>query len=245
MKKLALTLLIVLAFISCKKTEEEKTVIQPRVFENWIELIIPNGGEALAIAGDISDTLLVSTSSGIYYTIDSGQSWQLSQDFNTMFYDIIERSDTIFLLEHTLGNLKDYNGSINIENVKYSKMCTNFTTDFGKTWQYDNNQRFIDLESPIGITESKSGVVYRLIHDLNWLTDDSYTVNFSDIQMYNNSRWQTIDFPLDYELKNLHVDKNNILYVTAETYNYYKEFNLQVPDQNLPALIYVYKLPVK
>jgi hypothetical protein len=240
MKLKILTILSIILFTSCKDSDNESSTTK-REFQDWIEMTIPNGREAFAVAGDISDTLLVTTWTCAYFTTDSGKNWQLSKDFQGHIYDLVEQSDTIFALLLPEDALKDYIGPPLISNQEFAKTCQYYTTDFGKTWIYDYSDQYENLESPIGIAASPTGITYKLIHDLNMISSNSYTVNFSDIEMYNESQWQKIDFPLNYELNNLHIDKNNHLYVTATSWKYVEETNFEGTHYEFPGLIYYYK----
>ena len=76
MKKLIL-IITAIAFIiaSCKKDNKPETV-KNQDDPNWIKLEIANAGEAYAVAGNIDDTLLVTTKAKAYFTTDKGKTWQ-------------------------------------------------------------------------------------------------------------------------------------------------------------------------
>lgn len=222
--------------------------LTPRTYEDWTELIIPGGREALAIAGDIRDTLLVTTYKGVYATADAGKTWYLSLALNNLIYDVVERADTIFLLYAIQDVLRSYPGPPLIEEVQYAvtrnTYTSYYTTDKGGTWESAYGPKPLYLESPIGIAESPTGVVHKLVHEKEWLSPNSYQIKFSDIDFSHESDWQTIDFPLDYVLNNLHVDRSNRLYVTANNAKFIEERNIQGPSVDYPALVYVYKRPL-
>ncbi|NLR94635.1 WD40/YVTN/BNR-like repeat-containing protein [Flammeovirga agarivorans] len=232
-------LLFLLLFFSCNQINPSGSDLKQREFENWIEIPIPDGREAFGIAGSLSDTLLVTTWTNAYYSTDSGNTWILSKNFQGPIYDLVDRNDTIFAMQ--LTTIKDYLGPPSIRNQQFSKNGYYFTTDFGKTWEKDETSNYFELESPIGIATSKNGTVYRLNHDLNWISANTYEINYSDIEKHIGLHWELVDLPVKYGLNNLYFDKDNHLYVSAKSDKYIVEINYQGPYQTQPGLIYYYK----
>ncbi|MEM8966172.1 MAG: hypothetical protein AAGE93_07130, partial [Bacteroidota bacterium] len=212
---------------------------------DWTTLIIPNGREAYAITGSIDDTLLVTTWTKAYFTTDRGSTWQESHDFQGPIYDMVRRKDTVFALLAS-GGLKDYIGSPHINDQVYASIGSKYTTDYGGTWQRNTNRNQHDIISPIGITISPTGITYRIKDDITPLNADTtfYRTNHSTVEMYHEGYWQTIDFPFEYELNNLYVDDDNRLYVSAATWQYVQDNQIQEPDENYPGLVYMHKHPL-
>ena len=62
--------------------------------------------------------------------------------------------------------------------------------------------------------------------------------------MYDQGQWQTIGFPFEYVLNNVHVDDDNRLYVSAGTWKYVQDNQIKGSDDNYPGLVYLYKHPL-
>ena len=247
MKKLPLLFLCSFLLISC---EDDASNVLPNTppeeeSSDWTTLIIPNGREAYAISGSIDDSLLVTTWTKAYFTTDSGSTWQESHDFQGPIYDMVRRKDTVFALLAN-GGLKDYIGPPFIADQVYASIGSQYTTDYGATWQRNTNRDYHDIISPIGITKSNSGITYRIKDDITPLNPDttSYRTNYSTVEMYHQGYWQTIDFPWEYELNNVYVDNDNRLYVSASSWKYVQENLIQGPDEYHPGLVYLYKHPL-
>lgn len=222
--------------LACNQEKNVK-VTEPRQFEDWVELVIPNVGETYGIAGDIDDTLLVSTDKGVYITADKGKTWTLSKELLENVLDIAEHEDTVFLL--TGYSVQNYMGPLTIKNTDYATYCYDFSTDYGKTWHKDP-ESFCRLSSPIGIANSTSGSVCRLHH---YSPTDSPEIEstFSNVELYMNSTWKNLNFPLKYNLNNIHIDKMNRLYISANTWSYMQDLNIKEFTSQVPGLVYMYK----
>ncbi|MEM9673176.1 MAG: hypothetical protein AAF992_11310 [Bacteroidota bacterium] len=242
MRKLLLFFLCLPFLISCEEDEPNATELASEELDDWITLIIPNGREAEAIVGSIDDTLLVTTMMSAYFTTDGGETWEESPGLGGTVFDVLERKDTVFALWAS-GDLLDYVGPPFIADVVYAGIGSEYTTDYGKTWQYNNSRSQHDIVSPIGIAVSPTGVTYRIKDDITPLNADttSYRINYSTVEMYHQGYWQTLDFPFEYELNNLHVDDDNRLYVSASSWKYVQDNQIQGPDENYPGLVYIYK----
>ncbi|MEM6842277.1 MAG: hypothetical protein AAF632_08620 [Bacteroidota bacterium] len=243
MKNLVLLFLCLSLLFSCEDDASNVLPSTPPEEESpdWTTLIIPNGREAYAITGSIADTLLVTTWTKAYFTTDGGNTWQESRDFQGPIYDMVRRKDTVFALLAS-GGLKDYVGPPFIANQVYAGIGSQYTTDYGGTWQRNTSRNYHDIISPIGIAKSNSGVTYRIKDDITPLNPDttSYLTNYSTVEMYHQGYWQTIDFPWEYELNNVYVDNDNRLYVSASSWKYVQDNQIEGPDENYPALVYVY-----
>jgi hypothetical protein len=242
MKRTALLSLFLLLFVSCK--EDEPNVVSEEELLGWAKVIIPNGREAHTIAGSIDDTLLVTTMMTAYFTTDGGETWQESPDFGGTVFDVVERNDTVYALWAT--GQRNYVGPPFIADQNYASLANQYTTDYGSTWQWNTNQNYHDMISPVGIATSESGVTYRIKDIITPLNPDttSYRTNYSTVEMYHQGSWQTIEFPFEYVLNNLHVDEDNRLYVSASTWQYVLDNQIQGPDESYPGLVYIYQEPV-
>ncbi len=201
----------------------------------WIKLEIPNGREAFAIAGDINSTLLVTTWTKAFYTTDGGKNWELSKDFQGPISELLERNDTIFALLAT---------GIDQDGQPHASSCYHYTIDYGKNWNRDTTGKYVKLGSPVGIAESVTGIIYRVKdnHTPTSPGSSAYFSNPSDIEKYDQLTWNKFNFPLDLKIYNLHLDKNNRLYIAASSGVFNKDNHLESPADKSPALVYVSKI---
>lgn len=104
MKLINLAILAVL-LASCSKKQPE--IDGNPVFDdpNWIRLEISKGKEAHAIFGNLDDTLVVSTLTSVYQTIDKGKTWKEIKANNQPVYGFFAKQDTVFaLMANSLKN---------------------------------------------------------------------------------------------------------------------------------------------
>ena len=234
--------LSLLLLISCK--ENEPSAAPERDLLGWREVIIPNGGDAQAIVGSIDDTLLVTTRMSAYFTADGGATWQESPDLGGTVFDVLERNDTVYAL--WINSQSDYVGPPFIADQKYASFASEYTTDYGSTWQYNMRGNEYDIISPVGLDTSASGVTYRIKDNITPLNPNttSYQTNYSTVEMYHQGAWQTIAFPFEYKLNNLHIDDDNRLYVSVDTWQYVLDNQIERLHDRDPGVVYIYQEPV-
>ncbi|MGN8069199.1 hypothetical protein [Mucilaginibacter sp. 22184] len=147
MKKLTL-IITAIAFIvvSCKK-DNKSPVVTNQPDPNWIRLEIPNGKAAYAVAGNIDDTLLVTTWTKAYFTADQGKTWQESKNFNGPIQGLYTNKDTVMSLLLA--------GGLGLEGTLKASVAQFYSLDMGKSWnRYLNYQRAQKIIMPIGIVQS-------------------------------------------------------------------------------------------
>ena len=161
-----------------------------------------------------------------------------------MVFYVLERNDTVYALWAT--GLNDYVGPPYIADQTYASLAREYTTDYGITWHNSTYRNTYAIESPVGIDTSASGVTYRIKDNITPLNADTtfYQTNYSTIEMYRQGSWQTIEFPFEYVLNNLHVDEDNRLYVSAGTWQYVLDNRIGGLDDNYPGALYIYQEPV-
>ncbi|SDP25692.1 hypothetical protein SAMN05428975_0889 [Mucilaginibacter sp. OK268] len=232
MKKLLL-IISAIAFIiaSCKK-DNKSPVVTNQEDPNWIKLEIPNGRTAYAIAGNIDDTLLVTTHTKAYFTTDKGKSWQESKNFNGPIQGLYTNKDTVMSLLLT--------GGLELEGTLKASVAQFYTLDMGKNWnRYLDYQRAQKISKPIGIVQSaQNKVIYELKYNTKPVSTNSnaYTHRPTTILREGN----TLDFPFNARIENLYMDSNDRLYVAASGGIYNKEKDtFTFNGDNTPAVIYV------
>ncbi len=225
---------LILLCVACLACDSSTDSIDPQQEEdpNWIQLEVPGGRQAYAIAGDINKRLLVTTWTKAYFSDDRGLTWEESYNFHGPVHGLLERNDTVF-------SLITSNGSI-------ASLSQLYTTDYGKTWERDKNGSFKNLSMPLKTVGPHEGVTYKVIENVTPLHEGSsaFYVNPSDVR--KDSEGHTSNIPLPgrkLRVINLYKDKDNYLYLAASS-GVFDENNYHVCcEPGSPALIYRSKQP--
>ena len=223
---------IFLALLSCNNSEDIDP-INDNQLQDWLTLEIPEGREAFAIAGEISNTLLVTTWTKAYYSTDSGQTWIESFNFSGHVWALLERNDTTFALISVPFTQAD--------SIWQVGLCQRFTTDYGRTWERDKTGTYTDLTHTIGLDTSAMGIAYRVRRKYE-LMEGSTTIYFTNpptVEKQENGDWRTLNFPLKRQFNNLHIDTNDYLYLAASSGTFNESNRYVGADTGTPALIYV------
>lgn len=225
MKKYPLILMLLLA--ACSADDHDHVVNDP----DWLKLEIPNAREAFAVAGNIDDTLMVTTWTKAYYTIDQGKTWVESYDFQGPVMGLLEKSDTIFSLHGTL---------FNVDGFKYAASGRRYTVDYGDSWTYTHRP---ELQQRIGSVKSSSGIEYFLKENLTPVEEGSntFTVNPTDIMARSAGGEESrIQFPYKHNILNLYMDMEDRLYIIASGGVYREETNsFLCCSEEMSAIVYV------
>jgi len=126
MKKLVLIITSICFIIASCKKDNKSPVVTNQEDPNWIKLEIPNGRAAYAVAGNIDDTLLVTTWTKAYFTTDKGKTWQESKNFNGPIQGLYTSKDTVMALLAT--------GGLELEGTLKASLAQFYTLDLGKSW---------------------------------------------------------------------------------------------------------------
>jgi hypothetical protein len=203
---------------------------------NWLKLEIPNGKEAYSVAGNIDDTLLVSTWMKTFYTTDQGKTWIESRNFNGPVMGLLERNDTIFpLLSHAFDE----------QGYPYASLAEHFTVDHGNSWKYGHHP---ELKQKIGRATSSTGIEYVLKENTTPVSPGSasFYVNPTEIMKhFSNGPVMNLTFPYKHKILNLHVDSEDRLYIAASGGVYQEQNNsFYCCTDDRPAIVYVSKYPI-
>jgi len=232
MKKLTL-IITAIAFIvvSCKK-DNKSPVVTNQPDPNWIRLEIPNGKAAYAVAGNIDDTLLVTTWTKAYFTADQGKTWQESKNFNGPIQSLYTNKDTVMSLLLA--------GGLELEGTLKASVAQFYTLDMGKSWnRYLNYQRAQKIIMPIGIVQSaQNKTTYQLKYNTKPASANSTSYIHDPTTILRDGN--ALELPFKVRIRNLYMDSKDRLYVAASggIYNQDKDaftFN----EGNTPAVIYV------
>jgi hypothetical protein len=233
LKKLIL-LLITLTIGSCEFLDSEPKFVQDE-YENWWVLQIPNGESAYAISGSIDEVLVVTTITKVYATNDAGESWKEVADFSGPMPGLLERNDSLFIFS-AVGERDDF---------RFATEMTRFSIDKGYTWQEDEKSIYSDLSIPIKYVQAENNISYKIKQ--NYLMINGDTSNYlttSDIEKTVDGFTETLPIPFAYILNNLHLDKEQRLYVAASYGEVQEDGKVSSGDRNAPALVFVSKNPL-
>lgn len=240
MKNLLLVASFLILFWSCKeKSQEPAPSVTEEEDPDWIELKIPTGREAYAIAGDLDKTLLVTTWTKAFYTTDQGKTWQESKNFNGPIPGLLVRNDTTFALHlRTWGANGTLLGAMD---------ALYFSPDYGKSWLYYPQyfKKYLDDLLPIGTVNSKSGITYTIKSNTTPIDATSAFINLSEIVQKDSRKESLLRFPFKKSLTNLYLDSKNRLYVASSGSTYQPESNtFYCCTPEMPAIVYVSRKPM-
>lgn len=239
MKKLLLIAVCSGFLWSCIKTGESPVpVVTETEDPDWIELKIPEGREAYAIAGDIDHTLLVTTWTKAFYTTDQGKTWNESKNFDGPIPGLLVRNDTTFAL-----HMRRYGpeGLLGAWDALY------FSPDYGKTWAYylQHYKEYLDDVLPIGTVQSQTGVTYSIKSNSTPINSASAYINPSELVRKDAMGQRQLTFPFKRNLTNVYLDTKGRLYVASSGGTYQPESNtFYCCPKEYPALVYISRKPL-
>lgn len=238
--KLLKTIAVMVVLSSCAKKEVPDA---PPVFNdpNWIRIEIANGREAHAIYGNIDDTLMVSTLTEVYQTIDKGKSWRRTKINNQPVYGFLAVRDTIFALE--ANSLKDKDNQLLATFSQY------LSFDKGFTWERCGKYGVSEERSQEFATVSLDNKVkIKLKENLEPINGDpSHNLILKrDIEVLEQGYSKKLAVPFDNQLTNLHIDQSGRLYVSATRSIHDKKTGKYAStEKGEPAIIYISKRNIK
>ena len=242
MKRLALLPALALLTTACQHHPTDPT---PAEDPTWLKLEIPTQWErdqAFAVAGDLDQTLVVSTTTSLYTTADRGKTWQLTRTVAQAVWGLLPRRDTLFALTNYQADLQN--------NKLVAVFADYFTTDQGQTWTYTTPRysyaEYRAMYQPFGQV-SAAGRTYR-VQD-NWVpagTGNGLVQRASDLLRTDAAgRPQALRLPARCLLNNLSLDAKNRLYVTASARQFDEATGEPVAaEKKNTAVLYVSRQPL-
>lgn len=227
-------------FISCKKKDVVKEVTNPiPVFndENWIQIKVPDAREIYAIAGNIDDTLVISTLNKTFlYTTDKGLTWQQSGEKigRPIIPGLLVAKDTVYALIASGVNAKT--------NRKLAGTSSYYSLDKGITWKfsaYENSHKSMD----IGTVTAKNGAVFELNYHYGTGNNQGYSLR-TTISKTVNGAITPFTVPISEQPLNLYIDRNDRLYVTTSGKAFDNNGFFIGSSYGDPAYIYISKKAV-
>lgn len=235
MNKCLFYLLIFLFIASCKKSKTYEDSNSQSTFSDlhWDRILIPEGGQVQAVAGNIDDTLLVSTLYNTYLVTNKGKTITRTSTHlnNTPGFYVV--GDTIYAL-----SADSYDERFE---KHYASIPSYYTINKGVAWHpaYNKNSLFVLT----GEVTTKENITIKLNYhkgsDKNGKGDNF--VHRSTISRTENGNITLLDHPIINEQPiNLYLDNKERLYIL--TGGSFSEAGLYIsPPARSQAYLYISK----
>ncbi|GAB3877137.1 hypothetical protein GCM10028824_36490 [Hymenobacter segetis] len=213
MKANFLLLCAALLASSCQKNEHP-TPTPGAEDPDWVKLRIPtpwDGDEAYSVIGDLDKTLLVATTERLSATSDQGKTWRTLKVFSRPTYGLLLRNDTLFALSAR---------ATTPQGQSVATVADQFSTDFGQTWAYPvdaNYYRLRAISQPFGQVGAV-GISYEIRENAVPISGQANSTALLATDLLRTDaagQVQTLRLPARHYLKNLALDAQHRLYVTA------------------------------
>lgn len=240
MNKVFLSIVYLLLFLSCKKTETDRSNDEIKFDDSiWNRISVPNAGEIHAVAGNLDDTLLVTTMTKAYFTVDRGLTWKESKNFNGPVPGLLTIKDTIYALLATSTD--------ETSKKSYAGISSYYTLNRGLTWSLSSySNRYRSMQTGMAMTSNKYAfrLNYHSGSDING-RGSSYVLRTTISKADNNGNDISFSHPIDKQPLNLYIDSKDRLYVACSGGEITKLGTIIGPSVFDTAYIYVTKGPVQ
>jgi hypothetical protein len=223
---------------SCEKSESRAEFSEESQFfdKDWDRIRIPDGGQLQAVAGDIEDTLLVSTRYNTYMVTDKGKTFTLTSKHLNNTPGLYVSQDTIYAL---------YGSSYDVRYEKYYSGGANYyTLDKGLNWLPSNPNRYLRMLN--GVVSTKSNAIIQLNYHVgaDQKGNGSNFVLRTTISKIENGFTSPFSHPIvDEQPINLYVDKSGRLYIP--TGGSFSDTGVYMSASIMsPAYLYISKNPI-
>lgn len=210
--KILLAGVLLLTLGACRKDSED--VVAPD-YADWYALRAPDDRAIEAVAGDIDETLVITTRFKVYQTTNRGKTWQTGDyQQNLGIFGFLTRADTLLAL--TAG--VNFSSAL-LDSANYITYATNpsvFSLDKGLTWkpyrswERENFKPRVALNRLPAGSGSEYSIAYR--HKLTAPGSSSY---YSETVGIKNPAGQRILLPKRHQIESLYFDAKSRLYVAA------------------------------
>jgi|GEM_PF-3229604 len=231
-------LFIGLLITSCEKSETSVELSEESVFINkdWDRIRIPDGGQLQAVAGNIEDTLLVSTLYNTYMVTKNGKTFTLTSKHLNNTPGLYVSQDTIYAL---------FGSSYDVKYEKYYSGGSNYyTVDKGLNWSLANHNRYIRMLNGVVSTKNNASIQLNYHVGADKKGNGSNFVLRTTISKTENGLTLPFAHPVvDEQPINLYVDENGRLYIpTGGSFSdtgVYRSASIMSP-----AYLYISKKPI-
>jgi hypothetical protein len=211
MKVSVLTGLLLLTLGACRKDANTTAPDYP----DWYALRAPDDRAIEAVAGDIDETLVITTRYKIYQTTDRGKTWQTG-DYkgNIGIFGFLARADTLLAL--TAGTSAS---SALLDSATYTTYAVSpsvFSLDKGLTWKPYRNWERENFKPRVALNRlmANSGTEYSIAYR-NTPTAPGSSSYYSETVGIKNSAGQRMALPQSHQINSLYFDAKSRLYVAA------------------------------
>jgi hypothetical protein len=224
--------------ISCKKDETDEEITKETEFvdKNWNRIRIPDGGQIQAVAGNIDDTLIVTTLYNTFFITNKGTNISLTTTHLNNTPGLYVSRDTIYALSGSSYDVKFQK--------HYASMPSYYTLDKGATWHSVNFRRPLYILTGVVTTKNNSTIQlnYHSGADKNGI-GTNYVLK-TTISKNENGNTSLFDHPIKEEQPiNLYLDKKERLYIP--TGGSFSENGVYMSASIMsPAYLYISKEPV-
>ncbi|RZL12843.1 MAG: hypothetical protein EOO62_09960 [Hymenobacter sp.] len=185
-------------------------------YADWYALRAPDDRAIEAVAGDIDETLVITTRFKIYQTTDRGKTWQTG-DYkqNSGIFGFLTRADTLLALTagtHVSAALAD-----TATYTAYAISPTVFSMDKGLTWKpYRQWERDYYLKPRVALNRltTSTGTEYSIAYRRTPTAPGSSSY-YSETVGIKTSAGQRLTLPKSHQLNSIHFDAKSRLYVAA------------------------------
>ncbi|MDJ0366750.1 hypothetical protein QMK33_16465 [Hymenobacter sp. H14-R3] len=211
MKNILLAGCLLLTLGACRKDADTPTPD----YADWYALRAPDDRAIEAVAGDIDETLVITTRFKIYQTTDRGKTWQTGDyQQNLGIFGFLARADTLLAL--TAGTSAS---SALLDSANYTTYAASpsvFSLDKGLTWKPYRNWERENFKPRVALNRLKasSGTEYSITYRYTPTApgSDSY---YSETVGIKNSVGQRLALPKKHQIESLYFDTKSRLYVAA------------------------------
>lgn len=238
-KKIYLFLLISISAFACKKTSVPATENPESNYneKDWMRIKIPSGGEALAIAGSITDTLVVTSLYDTYLITKNGRKVTPTLKNLRTIPGLLSVQDTIYALVAQSFDAK--------YEKHFTAIASYYTLDKGQNW---HNISLFGKSMLNGVATSSNRTSFNLQYhagaDLNGNHNSNWVLRTTINKTTASGSSTKFTPPIENRQPiNLHIDQNNRLYIT--TGGGFSDAGVYMsPSSQNPAYIYISKDPV-
>lgn len=212
--KLLLAGVLLLTLGSCRKDKDPADSATPE-YADWYALRAPDDRAIEAVAGDIDETLVITTRFKIYQTTDRGKTWQTG-DYKQIhgIFGFLARADTLLAL--TAGTSFSSALSDSTHYTTYATSPTVFSLDKGLTWKNYRNWERENFKPRTALNRltASSGTEYSIAYR-HTPTSPNSSSYYSETVAIKNSTGQRLVLPQRHQINSLYFDAKSRLYVAA------------------------------
>lgn len=202
--------ILILAALSCKKTESD--TVAPD-YADWHTLKAPIDEPIQAVWGELESTLVIATTFKLYRSTDQGKNWQQVDQLQGGISGFVHHNDTLFVMT----------GFINTPTAHIMAHASKFSLDAGESWQvYRKYNPLFDTRSSLGPVNPKLYIdsvrtIIGTTYTINKVYLDPPTAVSRRVEMPNviTDQGRIVKLPQWHKIQSLYLDPKQRLYLAA------------------------------